>query len=358
MKDLDKSLDLTLLNLSGLNQALDLSGPDTLNLISDLEAVKLASKGGNLISIDLGDNEVDIVEGVVDSGSGLVAEVLGILDGSLEHTLVLLDSVLGSLLSLLALLTISLSGLLSSLSLLSGLRGSSGLLLSSLLLCGLTLVLLLVLLSRSRVAELLDTLIKRTSIIDQLAQALVILNLLLLARIVVLPLHVALLVTVLIVIRHVLVLVLEGSPRVKVVPEVVEVLDLLPGAVLIAQLWDWLGLAEASLGLEDWRIELVEVALLDRLLGWWLDVGGWVDGVELAALDWVGQDLGRLLDTLEEGVVLGGAGGGLLVWVVAEDLLAVGALDLLLSGSVAVLGETEDGVVILLLYSCQYISRN
>ena len=77
--------------------------------------------------------------------------------------------------------------------------------------------------------------------------------------------------------------------------------------------------------------------------------GGWIDRVELAALDWVGQDLGGLLDALEEGVVFSGAGGGLLVWVVAEDLLAVGALDLLLGGLVAVLGETENGVVVLLL---------
>ena len=127
-------------------------------------------------------------------------------------------------------------------------------------------------------------------------------------------------------------------------------LNLLLGGVLVTKLWDWLGLGEAALGLEDWGVELVEVALLDLLLGWWLDVGGWVDGVELAALDGVGQDLSGLLDALEEGVVLGGAGGGLLVWVVAEDLLAVGALDLLLGGLVAVLGEAENGVVILLLF--------
>ena len=129
-------------------------------------------------------------------------------------------------------------------------------------------------------------------------------------------------------------------------------LNLLLGRVLVTKLWDWLGLGEAALGLEDWGVELVEVALLNLLLGWWLDVSGWVDGVELAALDWVGQDLSGLLDALEEGVVLGGAGGGLLVWVVAEDLLAVGALDLLLRGLVAVLGESENGVVILLLFGC------
>ena len=57
----------------------------------------------------------------------------------------------------------------------------------------------------------------------------------------------------------------------------------------------------------------------------------------MAALGWVEEDFRSLLDALEEAVILGGASGSLLVWVVAEDLLAVGALDLLLSSLVAVL---------------------
>jgi hypothetical protein len=55
-----------------------------------------------------------------------------------------------------------------------------------------------------------------------------------------------------------------------------------------------------------------------------------------------------LLDTLEEVVVLVAVSqGSLLVGVVAEDLLAVGALDLLGGSTPAVLGQTEDSVVIL-----------
>ena len=55
------------------------------------------------------------------------------------------------------------------------------------------------------------------------------------------------------------------------------------------------------------------------------------------------------LDAFEEGVVFGFAGGGALVWVVLEDLLAVGFLDLLVGGAVAVFGKAENGVVVLSL---------
>lgn len=58
-----------------------------------------------------------------------------------------------------------------------------------------------------------------------------------------------------------------------------------------------------------------------------------------------------LLDALEESIILALAAGAgsLLVRVVLEDLLAVGLLDLLIGGLVAVLGETENGVVVLVL---------
>lgn len=55
------------------------------------------------------------------------------------------------------------------------------------------------------------------------------------------------------------------------------------------------------------------------------------------------------MDALEEVVIVGGAGSGLFVRVMLEDLLAVGALDLIFSRFVAVLGETEDGVMVLTL---------
>jgi hypothetical protein len=62
------------------------------------------------------------------------------------------------------------------------------------------------------------------------------------------------------------------------------------------------------------------------------------------------------LDTLEEAVIfVRGSRSGLLVGMVAEDLLAVGTLDLLRSSAVAVFAETKDGIVILsLLYLLDY----
>ena len=88
------------------------------------------------------------------------------------------------------------------------------------------------------------------------------------------------------------------------------------------------------------------------LLARGLDIGALIDGVELATLRGVEEDLGGLLDALEEAVILGGASGSLLIWVMAENLLAVGALDLVLRSLVAVLGKTKNSVVILLLGGC------
>ena len=158
-----------------------------------------------------------------------------------------------------------------------------------------------------------------------------------------------LLVTVLIVVRDILVQVLEGPPAVEVVPEVVEVLNLLPGRVLAAERRDWVDLGEAGLRLEDVAPELVEVALGELLLGRGVDVRGLIDRVELAAADGVKEDLGRLLDALEEVVVISAAGGGLLVGVVFQDLLAVGALDLVLGSLPPVLGDAENLVMVLAL---------
>jgi hypothetical protein len=88
---------------------------------------------------------------------------------------------------------------------------------------------------------------------------------------------------------------------------------------------------------------------LHFFLGRGLDVGGFVDGVELAALDRVAERFLGALDALEEGVAFGFAGGGFLVRVVLEDLLAGGLLDLFVGGPVAVLGEAKDSVVVLSL---------
>lgn len=92
------------------------------------------------------------------------------------------------------------------------------------------------------------------------------------------------------------------------------------------------------------------------LLGGWLDVGVLIAGIVLATLSRVEKDLSSLLDTLEEAVIFVAlAGSGLLVGMVAEDLLAVGALDLFGGSLVAVLAEAEDGVVILALFLSGYV---
>jgi hypothetical protein len=349
---LSQRLELAVSKLAGANKTLGLLLEDGLDLSSVLLRVELAGEGSELLVVDLGDDGIDVVEGGVDLGRRGVArgvEVVGVLDGTANNTLVLLGRVLGCLLCLLAL---DLLGLLSSL-----LLGSEtgllllglGSLLSKALLLGLLVETALVLLGVLLLAELLDTLIERQGVIDHVPQAGSVLGLLLAASGGVLALNVALLITVLVVIRNILVEVLEGPPAVEVVPEVVEVLDLLLGALVVAELGDGLVVGETALGLEDFAPQLVEVALLSILLGWGLDLGGLVDRVELPAADGVGKDLVGLLDALEELVVLGGTGSGLLVGVVLEDLPAVGALDLLLGGTVTVAGYAEDGVVVLRL---------
>jgi hypothetical protein len=352
MRCLSQRLELAISKLAGANKTLGLLLEDGLDLSSVLLRVKLAGEGSELLVVDLGDDGIDVVEGGVDLGRRGVArgvEVVGVLDGTANNTLVLLGRVLGCLLCLLAL---GLLGLLSSL-LLGGETGllllGLGSLLSKALLLGLLVETALVLLGVLLLAELLDTLIERQGVVDHVPQAGSVLGLLLAASGRVLALDVALLVTVLVVIGNILVEVLEGPPAVEVVPEVVEVLDLLLGALVVAELGHGLVVGETALGLEDFAPQLVEVALLSLLLGRGLDLGGLVDGVELPAADGVGKDLVSLLDALEELVVLGGTGSGLLVGVVLEDLPAVGALDLLLGGTVTVAGYAEDSVVVLRL---------
>lgn len=347
---LSKALCLAVLQLAGVDEALDLGAPDSLDLVGHGQTVKLTSKGGNLIGVNLALDELDIAEDGVDLGSAGLAtggKVVGVLDGALENTLVLLDGALGSLLGLLGSLAVSLGGDLS-------IGGSLGLgsllgfgLLLGGLLGGLTLETLLVLGGAGFLAETLDALVAGLGVIEKLAETRVVLGLLLLAGVGVLALDVTLLVTALAIVGDILVEVLERAPAVKVVPEVVELLDLLLGGVGAAKRGDGVVLGEAALGLEDLAPELVVVAL--GLLGGGLDVGLLVDGVVLAALGGVEQDIGGLLNALEELVVLGLAGGGLLIRVVLEDLLAVSLLDLLLGGLPAVLGETENLVVVLAL---------
>lgn len=158
---LNQDLDVAILELASLNESLGLADPDSLDLVGNLETVELASKSSNLIGIDLALDSLDVAKDGIDIGRcGLASgEVVGVLDGSLEHTLVLLDSVLGSLLSLLGRLSVGLSLLLGLLSgLLLGFLGSLSFLLS-LLLGSLTFETLLVLGGVGFLSESLDTLI-------------------------------------------------------------------------------------------------------------------------------------------------------------------------------------------------------
>ena len=158
-----------------------------------------------------------------------------------------------------------------------------------------------------------------------------------------------LLITVLVVVRDVFVLVLKGAPAVEVVPEIVEALDVLFGALLVAEPGHRLRFAKATFTFKDGVPELVEAALLGLFLRRRFDVCALVDRVELPAADWVEEDLGGFLDAFEKGVVFGVAGRCFLVRVVAEDLLSVGTLDLVFCSLVAVLGQAEDRVMVLSL---------
>jgi hypothetical protein len=160
----------------------------------------------------------------------------------------------------------------------------------------------------------------------------------------------SLLIAILIVIGYIFILILERSPTIKVVPEIVESLDFLFGAIIITQFGHGLDFREAPFGFEEGRPEFVEVSFL---LARWRDVGEIVDRVPLAPLDGVEKDFVGLLDAFEEIVVFGFSRCGLFVGVVAQDLLAVGTLDLFGSCAVAVFAEAEDGVVILALEGCQ-----
>ena len=109
---------------------------------------------------------------------------------------------------------------------------------------------------------------------------------------------------------HLLVKIFEAPPAVEVVPEVVEALDRLLGVVVRAEHRNGLFLAEACLALEDVPESLEEGLLGVLRLG---DLGcgrniifveSGVDGVELTAPLGVGEDLERLLDTLEERIVV------------------------------------------------------
>lgn len=321
-----------------------------LDLSSSL-AVELARERRKVLDLELRDEKVGIVESSINLGrAGLaLGKVVTVLGGATDNTLVLLCSVLGRLLDLLVIGSGGLVGLLLLLCQTFGLLLGLLLLLCSTLGLGLLFVLLLVLLGRLLLSETLDALVEGQAVVYEFAETDDVLGLSLLALVVVLALDVTLLITVLVVVGNILVEVLERSPRIERVPEVVEGLDLFLCAVFLAESGHGLVLAETSLAVKDLVPQFVESLALRILLGWGLDVSGLVDRVELTTSDGIGEDLGGLLDALEERVVLVGAGSGLLVGVVLENLATVGLLDLLLSGLPAVSSYAENSVVILAL---------
>lgn len=126
-------------------------------------------------------------------------------------------------------------------------------------------------------------------------------------------------------------MVLEAPPAIKVIPKVVEPLDLLLRRIVVAQHWHRLLLAEPRLALEHWAKVFEEVRVgvfrgLDQLLGRYVVLEGLVvgvDGIELSAPLGVREDLHRFLYAFEERVVVRLACAGLLVRVVFKHFLAV-----------------------------------
>jgi hypothetical protein len=73
------------------------------------------------------------------------------------------------------------------------------------------------------------------------------------------------------------------------------------------------------------------------LLGWRFNISVLINRVILATLDRICEDLGCLLNTLEEAIILRIASSGLLIGMVTKNLLAVSTLDLLFGGSESML---------------------
>jgi hypothetical protein len=281
---------------------------------------------------------------------GLVAEVAVVLGGVSHSSLVLLLGGLGSLLGLLGVLLVggsllslllglgsSLLGLLCGLS--SGLSGT-GLLLPLLGLLGLLVGLL----------EHLDSGIEGQSKVNGLSESGSVLGLVLLSLGLVLLLNVSLVVSVGRVIGNILVEVLKGSPRVEGVHGGVEALHLGLGRLHGTKRRTGLGLGESDLGVEEGTPQLDEVLGGGLLLGGLLHIGSLVDGVVLSSSVGVHQNLKRLLDTLEEVVLVElGAGGGLLIGVMLEHSLSVGPSDLVLGSSVSKVRDTQNSVMVLRL---------
>lgn len=109
-----------------------------------------------------------------------------------------------------------------------------------------------------------------------------------------------------------------------------------------------MAVGETSFALEHRSPFLVEVfGFSDLLLCGWFDISFFVDGIELAAFDRVRENFMGALNAFEELIILGLSLCSFLVWMMAENFLAVGRLDLGVGCFVAVFREAENGVVVL-----------
>jgi hypothetical protein len=62
-----------------------------------------------------------------------------------------------------------------------------------------------------------------------------------------------------------------------------------------------------------------------------------INRIKLTPLDGIKKDFSSFLDAFEEAIIFGTSSCSLLIWVMAENFLAVGAFDLFFGGFVAVL---------------------
>ncbi|KAH3674245.1 hypothetical protein WICPIJ_009645 [Wickerhamomyces pijperi] len=158
----------------------------------------------------------------------------------------------------------------------------------------------------------------------------------------VLTLDVTLVVSVGGIVWHIFVEEFKRSPRVEVVEERVEGVNLGLWRRHVTQLWNWLLLGESTFGFKHWGPGFDEVVF--GLWRRWQDIGAFVNRVELLTLAGVSQGFVGLLDDLEEPVLVQATLSGLLIWVVLQDLLSVGTSQLVFGGSPSQVGDTQDGV--------------
>jgi hypothetical protein len=98
---------------------------------------------------------------------------------------------------------------------------------------------------------------------------------------------VTLLITIFVVIWHILVLIFERAPRVKIIEEIVEIVNFFFSALFIAKFGNRLDAGETTFSFEDIAPEFVKLITLSGLLGGGFNISMLINGIKLAALDGV-----------------------------------------------------------------------